>query len=128
MCKGIGYNYTRMPNMLNHVNQEAAALEVHQYWPLVEIACSSSFRKFLCSVYAPSCTETSGVMLPCRSLCEESKKGCEPLMQKYGFAWPTKFNCKRFPVEGGDTSCVAPDPQPGNFLIIKPSGSVCVYI
>ena len=28
MCKGIGYNYTYMPNQFNHDTQEEAGLEV----------------------------------------------------------------------------------------------------
>ena len=34
MCKGIGYNYTYMPNQFNHESQDEAGLEVHQFWPL----------------------------------------------------------------------------------------------
>ena len=36
MCKDIGYNLTYTPNMLNHATQEEAALEVAQFWPLLE--------------------------------------------------------------------------------------------
>ena len=36
MCKDIGYNLTYTPNMLNHDTQEEAALEVAQFWPLLE--------------------------------------------------------------------------------------------
>ena len=119
MCKGIGYNYTSMPNPLHHKTQADAALNIQQYIPLLQTGCSSSFRKFLCSVYAPRCTQTGGIMLPCRSLCEESKRGCEPLMNKFGFPWPTNLNCSSFPVEGGNRSCIAPDAQPGEFLTIR---------
>ncbi|CAK9802724.1 Fzd5 [Anthophora quadrimaculata] len=55
MCRGIGYNLTAMPNELNHDNQEEAGLEVHQFWPLVEIKCSKCLRKStrrLCTVDA----------------------------------------------------------------------------
>jgi hypothetical protein len=57
MCKGIGYNLTRMPNQLNQDTQEEAGLEVHQFWPLVEIKCSEDLRLFLCSMYVPLCIE-----------------------------------------------------------------------
>ena len=67
MCKGIGYNYTYMPNQFNHDTQEEAGLEVHQFWPLVEIKCSADLKFFLCSMYAPICMENYHKHLPaCR--------------------------------------------------------------
>ena len=39
VCQSIGYNLTYMPNMFNHSTQEEAALDVHQFWYLVEINC-----------------------------------------------------------------------------------------
>uniref|UniRef100_A0A8C1ZW85 FZ domain-containing protein n=1 Tax=Cyprinus carpio TaxID=7962 RepID=A0A8C1ZW85_CYPCA len=44
LCKGIGYNYTYMPNQFNHDTQDEAGLEVHQFWPLVEIQCSPDLK------------------------------------------------------------------------------------
>lgn len=35
MCRGIGYNWTSMPNSLHHETQEEAGLEVHQFWLVV---------------------------------------------------------------------------------------------
>lgn len=57
MCKGIGYNHTRYPNQLNQDTQEEAGLEVHQFYPLVEIKCSEDLQLFLCLIYAPVCME-----------------------------------------------------------------------
>ena len=37
MCKGIGYNYTYMPNQFNHESQDEAGLEVHQFLSLIHI-------------------------------------------------------------------------------------------
>ena len=67
MCRGIGYNLTYMPNQFNHETQEEAGLEVHQFWPLVEIQCSPHLRFFLCSMYAPICIPNYSKPLPaCR--------------------------------------------------------------
>jgi hypothetical protein len=67
MCRGIGYNLTYMPNQFNHETQEEAGLEVHQFWPLVEISCSPHLRFFLCSMYAPICIPNYNKPLPaCR--------------------------------------------------------------
>ena len=57
MCKGIGYNHTKMPNQLNHDTQDEAGLEVNQFYPLVEINCSDDLRLFLCLIYVPVCME-----------------------------------------------------------------------
>lgn len=37
LCQGIGYNFTRFPNDFNHLRQEDAGLEAHQFYPLVEV-------------------------------------------------------------------------------------------
>ncbi|KFP08541.1 Frizzled-8, partial [Calypte anna] len=100
LCKGIGYNYTYMPNQFNHDTQDEAGLEVHQFWPLVEIQCSSDLRFFLCSMYTPICLEDYKKPLPpCRSVCERAKAGCAPLMRQYGFAYPDRMRCDRLPPE-----------------------------
>ncbi|XP_026302630.1 frizzled-8 [Piliocolobus tephrosceles] len=101
LCKGIGYNYTYMPNQFNHDTQDEAGLEVHQFWPLVEIQCSPDLKFFLCSMYTPICLEDYKKPLPpCRSVCERAKAGCAPLMRQYGFAWPDRMRCDRLPEQG----------------------------
>uniref|UniRef100_A0A4X2K7E8 Frizzled-5 n=2 Tax=Vombatus ursinus TaxID=29139 RepID=A0A4X2K7E8_VOMUR len=108
MCRGIGYNLTHMPNQFNHDTQDEAGLEVHQFWPLVEIHCSPDLRFFLCSMYTPICLPDYPKPLPpCRSVCERAKAGCSPLMRQYGFAWPERMNCDRLPVLGdAETLCM----------------------
>ncbi|KAL8592348.1 Frizzled-5 [Nucella lapillus] len=101
MCKGIGYNHTYMPNQFNHETQEEAGLEVHQFWPLVEIQCSPDLKFFLCSMYTPICMSNYKKHLPaCRSVCERAKAGCAPLMRQYGFAWPEHMSCDKLPKYG----------------------------
>ena len=34
---------------------------------------------------------------PCRELCDEARAGCEPVMKRYGFSWPSKLSCEVFP-------------------------------
>uniref|UniRef100_A0A8C5R275 Frizzled-5 n=1 Tax=Leptobrachium leishanense TaxID=445787 RepID=A0A8C5R275_9ANUR len=108
MCKGIEYNLTYMPNQFNHDTQDEAGLEVHQFWPLVEIQCSPDLKFFLCSMYTPICMKDYEKPLPpCRSVCEGAKAGCSPLMRQYGFAWPERMNCDKLPVYGDpDNLCM----------------------
>lgn len=100
LCKDIQYNETFMPNLLNHQRQDDAGLEVHQFFPLVKVQCSSYLRFFLCTVYAPVCTFLEEAIPPCRSLCLEAKHGCESLMNKFGFTWPESLDCRKFPENG----------------------------
>ncbi|NP_001161547.1 frizzled 5/8-like protein receptor isoform X1 [Saccoglossus kowalevskii] len=105
MCRGIGYNMTYMPNQFNHDSQDEAGLEVHQFWPLVEIQCSPDLKFFLCSMYAPICVMNYKQPLPaCRSVCERAKAGCAPLMRQYGFAWPERMRCDDLPEFGDETT------------------------
>ena len=107
MCQSIGYNLTFMPNMFNHDTQEEAALEVHQFWPLVEIKCSPDLKFFLCSMYAPMCQPNfNNDVPPCRSICERARTGCAPLMRQYGFSWPERMKCENFPQLGGNKLCM----------------------
>uniref|UniRef100_H3B9V4 Frizzled-5 n=2 Tax=Latimeria chalumnae TaxID=7897 RepID=H3B9V4_LATCH len=101
MCQNIGYNFTYMPNQFNHDSQDEAGLEVHQFWPLVEIQCSPDLRFFLCSMYTPIClSDYKKPLPPCRSVCERARAGCSPLMRQYGFAWPERMYCDKLPVQG----------------------------
>ncbi|XP_044742418.1 frizzled-7-B [Chrysoperla carnea] len=93
----IQYNETIMPNILKHTKQEAAGLEVHQFFPLVKVKCSPDLQLFLCSVYTPVCTILENPIPPCRSLCISARNGCESLMVKFGFPWPSHLECSLFP-------------------------------
>lgn len=111
MCRGIGYNMTSFPNELNHDTQEEAGLEVNQFFPLVEMKCSPDLKFFLCSMYMPICIEDYHKPLPvCRSVCEKTRAGCAPIMQKYNFPWPERMACDRFPEnQENDKLCMQPD-------------------
>ncbi|XP_035827023.1 frizzled-2 isoform X2 [Aplysia californica] len=100
LCKDIEYNETIMPNLLNHRDQDAAGLEVHQFFPLVKVKCSKQLKFFLCSMYVPVCTVLEDAIPPCRSMCNEARTGCEGLMNKFGFEWPESLQCDRFPPSG----------------------------
>ncbi|CAG9773188.1 unnamed protein product [Ceutorhynchus assimilis] len=107
MCLDIKYNMTKMPNEFNHESQEQAGLEVHQFWPLVEIKCSPDLKFFLCSTYAPIClSEYSEPLPPCRDMCRRAREGCEPIMTRYGLQWPERMKCDRFPEQGGELLCM----------------------
>ncbi|PAV81061.1 hypothetical protein WR25_07736 [Diploscapter pachys] len=98
LCKGVGYNLTSFPNSLDHEKQEDAGLEVHQFYPLVEVGCYKHLKFFLCTLYAPLCQENYDLSIqPCMEMCLEAKKRCSPLMHKYGFRWPETLSCDKLP-------------------------------
>ncbi|XP_015779581.1 PREDICTED: frizzled-5-like [Acropora digitifera] len=117
MCQNIGYNFTSMPNMFNHDSQEEAALEVHRFWPLVQIKCSPDLQMFLCLLYAPLCLPNIQLEVqvpPCRSICKQARRGCARLMRKYGFSWPERMKCKVFPKMNMDEICIGYNSTTGN--------------
>lgn len=103
LCSDLQQNMTLFPNILNHRTQEEAALEVHQFFPLVKVGCSPYLAQLLCSVYAPPCEEPRQ---PCRELCNQAREGCEALMQRFGFTWPGILACNKFPTRHNGTNCI----------------------
>ncbi|KAG8542154.1 hypothetical protein GDO81_027305 [Engystomops pustulosus] len=95
MCQDLPYNSTFMPNLLNHYDQQTAALAMEPFHPMVNLECSKDFRPFLCALYAPVCTEYGRVTLPCRRLCQRAYHGCHELMDVFGVSWPEEMECSR---------------------------------
>ena len=102
ICKNVPYNMTVFPNYFQHKTQNEAALEVHQFFPLVQV----NLALFLCSLYAPLCSSLDVPPLPCRQLCLRVRRGCLPLLQQYGYQWPEIMACNRFPWGGGQAVCI----------------------
>lgn len=100
LCKGLGYNYTGMPNLGGNELQQEADYTLKTFSPLIQYGCSSQLKLFLCSVYVPMCTEkVANPIGPCRGLCESVRSRCYPVLQGFGFPWPDALNCSRFPEE-----------------------------
>ena len=123
---------TVFPNSFHHKTQEEAALEVHQFHPLVLINCSSYLTLFLCSLYVPICTVLPRPPPPCRGLCNRVKEGCLPLLLKYGFSWPESMACEKFPERTGPGICLdlaniaAVTTQPPRLTNGKIGGTRCI--
>ncbi|XP_045065100.1 frizzled-3-like isoform X2 [Coregonus clupeaformis] len=97
MCQDLPYNTTFMPNLLNHYDQQTAALAMEPFHPMVNLQCSEDLRMFLCALYAPVCMEYGRVSMPCRALCHRAKRDCHKLMEMFGVTWPDEIECSRFP-------------------------------
>lgn len=122
-CRDIPYNETIFPNLLNHLKQEEAGMEVHQYFPLLKVKCSPDLQFFMCTVFVPVCTILDRPLPPCRSLCLSAKSGCESLMKKFGYEWPEYLDCNQYPENQEEAMCVGenktsattPPPHEGRF-------------
>lgn len=110
LCANMPYNMTRMPNHLHHSTQENARLAIEPYGELVKQNCSSDILFFLCAMFAPICTPhfQKEAIPPCRSVCERSRQGCEPLINKHNYSWPSYLECDLLP-EYEKGVCVSPE-------------------
>ncbi|KAJ8256726.1 hypothetical protein COCON_G00188780 [Conger conger] len=112
MCQGIGYNMTRMPNLLRHENQNEAAIKLNEFAPLVEYGCDVHLRFFLCSLYAPMCTDKVSSSIPaCRPMCEQARHRCSPIMEKFSFGWPDSLDCSRLPTKNDPNALCMEAPE-----------------
>ncbi|XP_006825063.1 secreted frizzled-related protein 3-like [Saccoglossus kowalevskii] len=110
MCKTMAYNKTRMPNLLHHSTQENAKLAIEQFEPLVNTNCSEYLLFFLCSMYAPICTvefQTDAIP-PCKTVCLNAKRGCEPIMNEHNVDWPDYLACDDLPLYDRGV-CISPE-------------------
>lgn len=97
-CQGIQYNFTMMPNRVNHNSQREAGIELQPLVVLVKVGCSGNLQLFLCSVYVPFCDKAlENPMPPCREFCESVRNDCEDTMTKYSYLWPVNLECSNFP-------------------------------
>lgn len=111
-CNNIGYNVTGMPNFVGHDIQRDADLQLQTFTPLIQYGCSSRLRFFLCSVYAPMCTEKVPQPIgPCRPLCESVQELCEPVLIEFGFKWPNALNCSQFAPANNEKHMCMEGPQ-----------------
>lgn len=102
LCRNIGYDRMRLPNLLEHDTLLEASQQASSWVRLLAVRCHPDTQVFLCSLFAPVCLERP--VWPCRSLCESVKAGCEDRMLKYGFPWPEMLRCTQFPTE--DDLCI----------------------
>ena len=107
-CRGLGYNFTKMPNLVGDYKQQDAYFNLQSFAPLIQIGCSSQIKLFLCAAFVPMCSpHVPDVIGPCRSLCESVRDRCSYVMDRFGVPWPVNLNCSKFPKENNHlTMCM----------------------
>ena len=105
-CRKLGYNQTRI---LDDFYPSMPSQELQQYIKMIDaIRCSVDALFFLCTIYSPVCFQKyTPRVLPCRSVCEQVKKGCMPFVNLAGFSWPSELDCQGFP-EYNTAVCIRP--------------------
>ena len=127
LCKMIGYNMTTMPNLAKNILQADAKMELETFMPLFQTKCANELQFFLCSVYVPFCNEQNPMMEPlgpCRPTCERVKAGCQQFLKQFGFPWPEKLNCDKFPIENGPNSMCMEGPGENAAVLNIPASSI----
>ncbi|CAL8343195.1 unnamed protein product [Lota lota] len=115
LCKDIGYNMTRMPNLMGHEDQKEAAIKIQEFAPLIEFGCHSHLKFFLCSLYAPMCTEQVSTPIPaCRVMCEQVKLRCSPILEQFNYPWPESLDCSRLPTKNDPNNLCMEAPNNGS--------------
>lgn len=111
VCHGLGYSLVQMPNFFYPNSQKDAEDRMRVFTPLVNKDCSANLQFFLCVLYVPPCVinmPRNEIIPPCREVCEEVRRGCEPDMITAGYPWPPFMDCKRFPLYDKKGFCLKP--------------------
>ena len=110
----------RIPNLLHHDSLNEVIEQSASWTSLINLKCHPETQLFLCSLFTPMyvvairCTVICSMVCltvncnyrcldqtipPCRSLCEDVQKSCEPHMRKHGYTWPNIMRCDYFPLD-----------------------------
>lgn len=108
LCSGTGYLETIMPNAFGQTTQMEASVGINEFQSLLLLECSPALKPFLCGMFFPVCGEGTR-MLPCRSVCEAARSGCELFIKAVGMDWPQELDCANLPSLMGDEPCFIPD-------------------
>ena len=100
--KVFGYTATRTPNFLNHHTQREAQRELNNFRELVATECQSDLFFVLCLYHFPLCVSGRvNPVVPCQGLCERVRDKCNPVLQRFNYTWPRRFDCDALPVKTG---------------------------
>ncbi|XP_028998765.2 atrial natriuretic peptide-converting enzyme isoform X2 [Betta splendens] len=113
LCMNLPYNLTIFPNYLGHQSQRESSVswESSLFPALVQTGCYQYLMFYACTLLVPKCDPLSLQRVPpCRSLCRSAKEKCESVLGIVGLQWPEDSDCGQFPEDGGNVSCLLPEP------------------
>ncbi|XP_055330240.1 frizzled-4-like [Paramacrobiotus metropolitanus] len=114
-CRVMPYNATTTPNLVGQYDSREAEQSLDSYSLLVKNGCSPHLKFFLCATYFPMCTtvppvDTVIIIPPCRALCLAVQEKCLPVMQEFGYPWPSALDCDKFPEANRKDQMCMPGP------------------
>lgn len=102
-CASLHHSYkTFFPNA-KFDSQKDADLHFTPFTAYINHSCSDKLSILLCSSHYPVCVENVqnssnvSVLYPCKRVCKQVKKNCEPLFTSHNVSWPEMLNCGNFP-------------------------------
>ena len=130
MCNNLdkeGYALTSFPNFLNHTSQDQALFQLESYKAMLEATRSPVLTMFIYSIYVPLCVHGVGQLPPCRSLCENSRKRVENMLNRAGVNWP--FECSKFPAKNTGKLCISgPETKDKSLgIVTRKKGKLMLY-
>lgn len=84
-------------------SQEAADLHFEAFEGFVDHNCSDDLKMLLCGSHYPVCLQDEqdgsevNVLYPCKNVCRQVKRKCEPLLEENNATWPDILDCDKFP-------------------------------
>ncbi|XP_065917515.1 uncharacterized protein [Dysidea avara] len=122
VCASLSGDYmTRFPNK-NMITQDEANLQFSTFKGALDSNCSSMLRPFLCLSHFPACSAGNTdhdiqTVYPCRHMCKQVRRSCEPFLIEHNGTWPDFLNCSHFPNKTNEVCLDSTD------LITTPSKS-----
>ncbi|XP_064389658.1 frizzled-2-like [Halichondria panicea] len=99
ICSQINYTMGSFPNWRDQTRLSEADTELNNYLPVIRTGCSQTIVHLLCTIYAPFCQpDLPHIRLPpCKEICLDARRGCEPVFQRFNHQWPPALDCDRYP-------------------------------
>ncbi|XP_006894225.1 PREDICTED: atrial natriuretic peptide-converting enzyme [Elephantulus edwardii] len=119
-CQMLPYHTTQTPFFSIVKNMEMEKfLKFFMY--LHRLSCYQHIMLFGCSLAFPECIsdgdDSQGILLPCRSFCEDAKDGCESILGMANVSWPDFLKCSQFKNQmvnsNGSRTCFSPLQEKG---------------
>jgi len=131
VCASLHPNYaTFFPN-INFNTHDDADLHFESFTSIINHECSDKLKLLLCSTHYPACIPSThnrsemNVIYPCKSVCRQVKRNCEPFLQHYNVSWPDLLNCDNFTSKKDGLCIDALESQPTCEPIDTRAKSIC---
>jgi len=103
-CKGLGYDFAATMNFFLERNTSGfVSNTVFRALSLLDrTSCSKLIKPYTCGLLAPPFTGASGVIPPCRSLCQTAEESCKPILNFFSKFSPIQYDSCKHSQKGVD--------------------------